>query len=98
MKAECHFLHFQWIGQLHALHSENPKENTMKSAKSNLVACLFISTILLLACQGEPMIDDDHVLPPNNAPSQAVDALFNSFIDDETPGAIVIVLQDGELL
>jgi CubicO group peptidase (beta-lactamase class C family) len=71
----------------------------MKSAKANLAACLFISIILLSSCRGEPMIDDDdHVLPPNNAPSQAVDALFNSFIDDETPGAIVIVLQDGEVL
>jgi CubicO group peptidase (beta-lactamase class C family) len=71
----------------------------MKPVKSNLVACLFISTILLSACLGEPMIDDDqHILPPNNAPSQAVDALFNRFIDDEAPGAILIVLQDGEVL
>ncbi len=67
--------------------------------KSNLITCLIISTMLLSACLGEPMIDDDdHVLPPNNASSQAVDDLFNSFINDETAGAIVVVLQDGEIL
>jgi CubicO group peptidase (beta-lactamase class C family) len=71
----------------------------MKYPKSNLPTSLIISTILLTACLVEPMTDDDdHVLSPNTAPSQAVDDLFNSFIDDETPGAIVVVLQDGEVV
>jgi CubicO group peptidase (beta-lactamase class C family) len=71
----------------------------MRPAKSNHITFLIIFTILLTACRGEPMIDDDdHVLPPDNTSSQAVDDLFNSFISDETPGAVVIVLKDGEIL
>lgn len=42
--------------------------------------------------------DDDHVLAENDPSARQVDDLFNSFITDEDPGAIVIVLQDGQIL
>ncbi|MBL8078820.1 MAG: beta-lactamase family protein [Anaerolineales bacterium] len=41
--------------------------------------------------------DDNNVLPANDPATRAVDELFNSFITDETPGAIVIVLRDSEI-
>jgi CubicO group peptidase (beta-lactamase class C family) len=45
-----------------------------------------------------PIEDDDHVLPMNNASSQAVDNFFHGFITDKTPGAIVIVMENNVIL
>lgn len=71
----------------------------MKCSKSPIKFLLLISTLIFFACDaGVPMLDeDDHVVPSDNSSAQAVDDLFNSFITDETPGAIVIVLQDGQI-
>ncbi len=41
--------------------------------------------------------DDENVLPAIDPSSRAVDEFFNGFITDETPGAVVIILQDGKV-
>jgi CubicO group peptidase (beta-lactamase class C family) len=59
-----------------------------------------ISLLVLSACVPEEIMveDDEHVQPLDDPTARKVDDFFNSFITDETPGGIVIVLQDGAVI
>lgn len=59
-----------------------------------------ISLLVLCACVPQEIMseDDEHVLPVDDPAAREVDDFFNSFITDETPGAIVIVMRDGAVI
>jgi CubicO group peptidase (beta-lactamase class C family) len=59
-----------------------------------------ISLLVISACASEEIMveDDEHVQPVDDSDAREVDDFFNGFITDETPGAVVIVLEDGAVL